>query len=70
MQPQPIRAEPTALNYSTTYSFLLMVRALAELSYWQDCQKRYGIGEVTLSTTQTHWVVRVSGDLVKKVIPF
>jgi hypothetical protein len=68
MQPQTFRAEPTALNYTSKHS--LLVKALAELSYWQAHKNHYGFGEVTLDSTDMGWVVKVSDDLVSKIIPF
>ncbi|MBW4542632.1 MAG: hypothetical protein KME43_26410 [Myxacorys chilensis ATA2-1-KO14] len=64
------RAELPALDYHAVHSSPLLVRALAELEYWEDARKRFRVGEIVLAHDGYQWIVRASADLVNKIIPF
>jgi hypothetical protein len=64
-----IRAESSALSYQRTHS--LLVRALADLSYWQAAKNEHSVGTIALtSDSNGQWVVTASSDLVDKILPF
>jgi hypothetical protein len=65
-----IRADFPALGYRAVYPSHLLVRALANASYWQDAKNRFRIGTIGLSHDGQQWIVRVSADLVNKILPF
>lgn len=58
----------TALDYRATHS--LMIRALAELQYWEEAKERFKVGTIVLAHDGCQWIVKVSADLVNKILPF
>lgn len=65
------RAEPTtALDYRAVHTSALLVRALAELQYWEEAKERFKVGTIVLAHDGYQWVIKVSADLARKIIPF
>ncbi|MBW4422220.1 MAG: hypothetical protein KME13_23895 [Myxacorys californica WJT36-NPBG1] len=64
------RAELSALDYRAVHSSPLLVRALAELQYWEEAKERFKVGTIVLAHDGCQWIIKVSADLVQKILPF
>lgn len=65
-----LRADTTALDYRAVHASALLIRALAELQYWEAEKERFQVGTIVLAHDGCQWIVRVSADLVNKILPF